>query len=134
MTGKQEKTVAFYNGACPVCRHEMTTYERIARRDDLALATCDVAGDPAAALRLGIDGDKALRRLHALDEKGQLHRGYDAMLLVWCSVPQARWLARLFGNRLTRRPSAWLYENVVSLALYRWAKRRQRRATTRRGR
>ena len=50
------------------------------------------------------------------------------MLAVWRQVPRTRWLARLFALPLVRPVSAWLYEHVVSWSLYRWARRRQRRA------
>ncbi len=37
-------------------------------------------------------------------------------------------MARLFGLPLVKPVSAWLYEHLVSAALYRWAKRRQAKA------
>lgn len=124
---KPVTVTAFYNGACPVCRAEMTGYARTAARDGLPLAFCDVAQDGAPAAALGITADTALRRLHALDGAGRLHRGFDAMLLVWQGVPRTRILARLFGLPLIKPAAAWLYEHVVSWSLYHWAKRRQAR-------
>jgi len=117
----------FYNGACPVCHAGMTEYRRRSDAAALPLVFADAATDPAAAARHGITPDEALRRLYAVDGEGRLYRGFDAMLAVWQRVPRTRWLARSFGNRLTRAPSAWLYEHVVSAGLYRWAKHRQRR-------
>lgn len=118
----------FYNGACPVCRAEMTSYRRQAAAKGLPLAFRDVAEDGAEAAALGITPDRALRRLHAQDAAGRLYVGFDAMLAVWRQVPRTRWLARLFALPLVRPVSAWLYEHVVSWSLYRWARRRQRRA------
>jgi predicted DCC family thiol-disulfide oxidoreductase YuxK len=118
----------FYNGACPVCRAEMTVYRRRSDAAGLPLVFCDVAADARGAAQHGISADQALRRLYAVDAEGRLYRGYDAMLAVWKRVPRTRWLARLFGNRLTVEPSAWLYEHLVSATLYRWSKRRQARA------
>jgi len=118
----------FYNGTCPVCHAGMTAYRRRSDAAGLSLAFSDAAQHPDVAARHGVTPDEALRRLYAVDGDGRLYRGFDAMLAVWERVPRTRWLARTFGNRLTRRPSAWLYEHVVSASLYRWAKHRQRRA------
>lgn len=124
---KPAKVTAFYNGACPVCRAEMTGYAERAAREGLPLAFCDVAQDGSQAATLGITADDALRRLHALDQAGRLHRGFDAMLLVWRGLPRTRILAHIFGLPLVKPAAAWLYEHVVAWSLYRWAKRRQAR-------
>jgi predicted DCC family thiol-disulfide oxidoreductase YuxK len=118
----------FYNGACPVCHAGMTAYRSRSDAAGLPLVFSDAARDPGEAARHGISPDQALRRLYAVDGQGRLYRGFDAMLAVWQRVPRTRWLARTFGNPVTRGLSAWLYEHVVSASLYRWAKYRQRRA------
>ena len=128
MEERTYELTTFYNGQCPVCHAGMTEYRK--RSDDagLPLAFSDAARNPAEAASHGITPEQALRRLYAVDGEGRLYRGFDAMLAVWRRVPRTRWLARTFGNRVTKAPSAWLYEHVVSASLYRWAKRRQRRA------
>jgi len=118
----------FYNGACPVCRAEMTSYRRAALAKGLPLVFQDVVEDGGEAAALGLTPDRALRRLHARDAAGRLYVGFDAMLAVWRAVPRTRWLGRFFGLPLIRPVSAWLYEHVVSATLYRWAKRRMARA------
>jgi len=119
---------AFYNGACPVCRAEMNLYRRDAEARGLPLAFRDLAEDTTEAASLGLTPDRALRRLHAQDAAGRLYVGFDAMLAVWRQVPRARWMGRLFGLPVIRPIAAWLYEHVVSATLYKWAKRRMRRA------
>ena len=119
------KVKTFYNGDCPVCRAEMTAYGRIAGERGLPMDFCDVAAAAGEAEDIGLTPDRALRRLHALDPEGRLHVGFDAMLLVWRGIPRTRWMARLFGLPLVKPVSAWLYEHLVSAALYRWAKHRQ---------
>lgn len=131
MQEKETRLTTYYNGACPVCRAEMTGYSRDAAAQDLPLVFCDVAQDPAEAAGLGITPDRALRRLHARDAEGRLLIGFDAMLAVWAEVPRTRWMARVFGLPLLRPVSAWIYENIVSASLYRWAKHRLRRAAAR---
>ncbi len=124
----QPALTTFYNGACPVCRAEMTSYRRTAESKGLPLAFRDVAEDATEAGALGITPDRALRRLHAQDASGRLYVGFDAMLAVWRQVPRTRWMGWFFGLPLIRPVSAWLYEHVVSWSLYRWAKRRMARA------
>ena len=118
----------FYNGACPVCRAEMTKYRGDAEARGLPLVFQDVAEDGREAAALGLTPDRALRRLHARDAEGRLHVGFDAMLAVWRALPRTRWMSRFFGLPLIRPVSAWLYEHVVSATLYRWAQRRLARA------
>lgn len=126
--GQAGTVTAYYNGACPVCRAEMTAYRRIAEEKGLAIAFSDAAQDAAPAAALGLTPDRALRRLHAVDAEGKLHVGFDAMLLVWRQVPRTRWMGWLFGLPLVRPVAGWLYEHVVSWSLYHWARRRMARA------
>ena len=80
----------FYNGACPVCRAEMTKCRGHALAKSLPLVFQDVAEEGREAATLGLTPDRALRRLHARDAAGQLYVGFDAMLAGWGALPPTR--------------------------------------------
>lgn len=122
-----------YNGACPVCRAEMEHYQRIAQRAAangraLPLGWNDINTAPELFRRHGIDFDAAMRRLHAVDAEGRLIRGIDVFVAIWRHLPRHRWAASVVGSPLVR-PLAWLaYEGAIAPLVYRWSRRRWRRA------
>ena len=119
----------FYNGACPVCRHEMQRYTDA--DPDGRTAWCDAAEQaPDALLAQGISHRAAKRRLHAVDDHGRLHAGIDAVALLWERTPGQAWLAALARHRLVHPLAAFVYDRLIAAALYRWAERRLARRGT----
>ena len=123
-----------YNGACPVCRHEMKHYRRVAAACGANLEWRDVAADPGPALALRIDPEVAKSRLHALDREGNLHVGVDALIAIWSALPSHRWIARLVGAPVVHPVARLAYDHLLAPTLYRWAEWRMRRAGAGRGR
>lgn len=117
----------FYNGDCPICRTEVNHYRRIDRDQALGLGWCDISQHPVAADRLGLNGETMKRRLHAVDEQGQLHSGIDAFILLWSRLPRFRWLSRMVALPLVRSAVGCTYENILAAALYAMTRRRERR-------
>lgn len=118
-----DEAKVIYNGACPVCTREVDHYRRVVARNGAAVSFLDAG----CANVPDIEPEALKRRLHALDETGRLHVGLDAFFVIWDRLPRYRWLSWVFSRPVIRPITAWLYENVVSLALYHWAKRRERR-------
>ena len=115
----------YFNGSCPVCSAEIGHYRTL---DGAAgIDWCDVALDPQALAVHGIDGESARRRLHVIDEQGQLQRGVDGFRALWTTLPSTRWLARIIDNRAVRPVVDWIYEGVLAPLLY-WRDRRRRLA------
>jgi len=120
-----------YNGACPVCRAEMTHYQRIAGKHALPMGWNDINTAPELFRRHNIDFDTAMRRLHAVDADGKLIRGIDVFIAIWRLLPRHRWAAAIVSFPLVR-PFAWLlYEGAVAPLVYRWSRRRLRLARAR---
>lgn len=69
-------------------------------------------GEPAFA------PDALRRELHAVDSRGVVHRGYDAVVAIAAASPRLRWAARLLGARVVR---------PVGRAVYRVVARHRRR-------
>lgn len=121
----------FYNGACPVCGHEIRSYARYADREGLPMGWVDINADPDALAGHGLTADDVKRRMHVIDENGQLHRSVEAFLVMWRRMPRYRWLARIVGTPGVKQLSWLAYEGVVAPIIYNWDKRRMRRAAAR---
>ena len=118
------RPVCYYNGACPVCRFEIEHYK--AGADGDRVRWLDLASEPEALARFGIDRAGARRRLHVLDEDGRLHIGIDAFVLIWQVMPRYRWLSRLVGARPVRPLAAAVYDHVLAPLLFHWNRLRGR--------
>lgn len=123
-TEAQERPVCYYNGACPVCRFEIEHYKEGPDGDRVVWR--NLADDPEALARFGIDRADARRRLHVLDEAGRLHGGIDAFILIWQRMPRYRWLGRTMGARALRPVAAVVYDHVLAPLLFHWNKVRGR--------
>jgi predicted DCC family thiol-disulfide oxidoreductase YuxK len=122
-----------YNGACPVCRAEIEHYRQRAI-DGAALTFLDVAANPEAAAKLGLDGERPFRRLHTVDGGGKIVGGIGAFVAVWGRLPGYGWLARLMERPTARAAAELAYERVAAPVLFRLHLRRQRRQFASRGR
>jgi predicted DCC family thiol-disulfide oxidoreductase YuxK len=119
-TDTLDRPICYYNGACPVCRFEIEHYKD--GTDGDRVRWLDLAADPEALARFGIDRAGARRRLHVLDEEGRLHVGIDAFILIWQRMPRYRWLGRVVGARPLRPVAAAVYDHVLAPLLFHWNK------------
>lgn len=103
----------FYDGGCPVCRKEISFYQRIAS-DDLAfrdLTDAEAAREAQAASGLGTDA--LMARFHVRRADGTIASGFAAFLAVWRATPRLAWL----GRALDRQPFLFLGERAYRLFL-----------------
>lgn len=96
----------FYNGACPICRAEITHYKGLAARDTLVWR--DLADKPDALAAYELTPAQAKRRLYTADADGALYCGVDSFIGIWERLPRYRWLARL-----TRLPGFYTLAGVL---------------------
>ncbi|MEQ8655656.1 MAG: DUF393 domain-containing protein [Kiloniellales bacterium] len=122
------RLTTFYNGSCPVCRHEMSTYQR--RAEKLGLKTLDwsdIMAEPERLAAMGVTLEQAERRLIAQDEEGRILIGVDAFAALWRRLPGYGWAAWL----ITRPGIHWLarisYDHLVAKIISDWSKRRRKR-------
>ena len=114
-----------YDGACPLCRREISVYRDLKSLDpDAAVCYKDIS-DAAVPLPPGTTRMQLLARFHVQRQDGELLSGAQAFLALWTALPGWRWLA-LVG----RIPGAvWLMERIYVLflrwrpALQRWVRR-----------
>ena len=95
-----ERPTVYFDGACPVCRREISLYQR----GSGAQAVCwvDASACPPEALGGDLPREQALARLHLRQPDGRLVQGAAAFLALWSALPQRPGLARLAG--LLNRP------------------------------
>lgn len=123
-----DRLTTFYNGSCPVCRHEMSVYQRRAEKLGLrTLGWSDIMAEPERLKALGITLEQAERRLIAQDDEGRVFIGVDAFAALWHRLPGYGWAAWL----ITRPGIHWLarigYDHVVARIISDWSKRRRKR-------
>jgi predicted DCC family thiol-disulfide oxidoreductase YuxK len=126
MARKKPLTV-IYDGSCPVCRHEIDTYRRVAKASGVAMDWCDISRRDMPQAARGMSVDEAARRLHVLDS-GRLFAGVDAFEVIWSQLPALRPLARLLQWPVVRPVAHLVYEGVLAPALYRLNRNRRERA------
>jgi len=101
------RPIVFFDGACPLCRREITHYRRIDRVQRLHWV--DAATEAKILAAHGLDPERAMAELHVLDGNGRWQRGVDAFLVIWSRLPAYRRLARLISILRLRTPLGYLY-------------------------
>ena len=110
-----------YNDRCPICRAEIAHYRRLAARHDAPIRFADLHEAPLS--EWGLDRDRAMRRLHAVQGEALLD-GVDAFLAMWRALPYWRWLARIVALPGPRHLAALVYDRVLAPWLYARSRRR----------
>lgn len=82
----------FYDGGCPLCRAEISSYQRADAAGRLRWVNADACSPDA--LGPGLDRVQALAQLHVRRADGTLLRGAAAFAEVWSMLPRWVWLAR----------------------------------------
>ena len=86
------KTTIYFDGDCPLCRAEISHYEKQDTAGALDLVN---VADPETDLPAGTDRDAALARFHVATTSGRVVSGAAAFVEVWGQLPGWRWLARI---------------------------------------
>ena len=107
----------YFDGKCGLCSKEIRTYQRHAK--DGQFNWLDIATDPAPLLALGLSQEMALRRLHATDSSGSIHRGVDAFIIIWRQLPWWHLLATLIALPVIRQLASMAYDRFAD---YRFAR------------
>ena len=97
----------FYDGNCPICSREISFYRSL--RGASAVLWTDLSGAGASELPDTIDRIDALRRIHAIDSKGQIVSGAPVFSLIWSTLPQFRLLGFFSRLPLVNRALDFLY-------------------------
>jgi len=102
-------TEVFYDGACPLCRREISTYRRLEGMDRIDWRDVSAAGFDAPDL----ERDAALARFHARRADGALVSGAAAFLAVWRRNPRLAPLARMLDRTPFRQGLELAYRGFL---------------------
>ncbi len=83
----------YYDGSCPLCRAEISFYQR--RKSSSEVNWVDVSVDADLLLPDGLDQEQAMSRFHVATEHGQTLSGARAFLELWKQYPGLKWLAKM---------------------------------------
>ena len=111
------KLTVYYDGACPKCRRDRATYEKLAGPSEEQVCWFDITGQECRLRELGIDPQKALSELHVRDDSGRVVSELEAYILLMNKVPLLKPVAWLIGLPLIRPLLAKLYHRQVNRRL-----------------
>ncbi|MBI1386785.1 MAG: DUF393 domain-containing protein [Rhizobiales bacterium] len=92
MDTDRDTATVYFDGACPLCRAEISHYQ--AQKGSELLCFVDVA-QPGADLGANLEREQALARFHVRGADGALVSGAAAFVALWAHLPRWRWAARL---------------------------------------
>ena len=91
MPTEQPTCTVYFDGSCPLCRHEISYYQAQVGAKEMSFV--DVSS-PDAELGPGLERAQSLARLHVRERGGQLVSGAAAFVSIWRALPRLAWLAR----------------------------------------
>lgn len=100
------KPTVWFDGACPLCRHEIDFYRRQVGADQLDWI--DIRTADSSALPHGLGKEQLLARFHLRRPDGEMQSGANAFIAIWRALPRFSWLGRLLDNA----PSLWVLEGL----------------------
>jgi len=107
----------YYNSACPVCKAGIESQK--GKSSSCEIQWADVHEDNELVSEIHADLEFVRERLHVVDERQEVHAGFDAFLAIWKNSPTERWKARIFGLPVIKQLCRIAY-NLFAAALYRW--------------
>ena len=102
----------FYDGKCGLCSKEINHYRKIA--PDGIFIWQDITESACELNKEGITLFEGLKLLHAKDNRGQMHIGVDAFILIWKQLKRWRLLAFLVGLPIIRQIANTAYSAFAS--------------------
>lgn len=115
----------YYNGECPVCRAEMTHYEKVCNREAMPVTFVDATKAPNDLAACGLRSEHLERRVYLRGAGGRMVSGLAALIELWRRMPRYRWLARAVSVPGVRQASTAFYDLALAPALAHWARSRR---------
>lgn len=114
---KEPTIKVIYNSACPVCDAGISSQKK--KSASCNVSWQDVHLDHELAKNIGADVEFVRKRLHAIDENGNLKVGFEAFILIWENSPSERWKAKISKLPILRQVLGIMY-NAFAWCLYTW--------------
>ena len=120
----------YFNGECPVCRLEMSRYERHCNDTGTPMRFIDGTQCGQSLSNYGLRLEHLEQRVYMRDPDGRIISGLPALIELWARMPGYGWLARLFQLPLLHPVATTLYDQAVAPSLAWWARLRARNVAT----
>jgi predicted DCC family thiol-disulfide oxidoreductase YuxK len=121
---KLSKSISvYYNSACPVCDSGIQGYRKKENAENIIWK--DIHYDQSSIdnlnreLEVSLDLEFVRKRLHLVDQNGELKVGIDAFIVLWKISESGQWKARFFSFPIIHGLSSLCYNSFAWL-LYRW--------------
>jgi uncharacterized protein (TIGR01777 family) len=121
----------YFNGACPVCKFEMSRYQQHCLATGTQMRFIDATRQSQALSDCGLRSEHLERRVYLRDPDGSIVSGLPALIELWSRMPGFGWLAKLFSVPVLHPIACGLYDHVVAPSLAWWARARQQWAPPR---
>jgi len=119
------RLTVWYNTRCPICNGGIDWQRnRLARAArDRIIEFRDINLEPDALSQYRKTLADVRRRLHGVDDEGNLYVGADCAIEIWRRTPGDAWLGRLLSLPLVRPAARFVYDRFAD-ALYAWNRRK----------
>jgi predicted DCC family thiol-disulfide oxidoreductase YuxK len=113
----QKVIKVYYNSACPICRAGIN-------RQKVKMVNCrvgwnDVHTQTGIHNEVSPDLEFVRKKIHAINEKGEIKIGIEAFEVIWRNSPGERWKAKAISLPGIKQISIFLY-NIFAWFLYKW--------------
>ena len=88
---KGEKTEVYFDGACPLCRREISLYRKVDKKAHISWVDVSKSIDAVPNLT----NEELLKRFHVKAKNGKILSGAEAFFALWRELPGWRWLGKL---------------------------------------
>ena len=119
---KKEPVKVYYNSACPVCKAGIESQK--GKMTGCSIEWRDVDSNTQLVTGIHAEIEQVRERLHVVDERGQIHIGFDAFLVIWQHSPQEQWKAALLDLPVIKQLGRIVY-NLFAACLYKWNRARK---------
>ncbi len=117
----ENQLTVWYNTKCPICdggiNWQRGRLARAAREGSISFR--DINLEPNALGRYGKTLSDVRRRLHGVDDSGNLFIGAECAIEIWRRTPGDAWLAFVFGLPFIHAVACFAYDCFADV-LYEW--------------
>ncbi len=117
----ERQLTVWYNTRCPVCNGginwQRSRLARAAREGSILF--CDINCEPNALSHYNKTLADVRRRLHGVDDKGNLFVGADCAIEIWRRTPGDAWLAVFLSLPFIHTATRFIYDRFAD-GLYEW--------------
>lgn len=101
----------FYDGKCGLCSKEINYYKKIAPKG--IFDWIDITENPQTLEKYNIRLEYALKKLHLLDNKGNMLVGIDSFIVIWKQMRYFKILGYLVSLPIIKQITQYAYNKFA---------------------